>query len=152
MSEENSSPTSDTRNEIVNLNGESGLAVQQPTESLLAFFTPEGWGSAVQAAGLTAADEARILADIARDPAVDPKCRMDALDRYRARHEAALRYARVFGDGQVDVTVSRASVKVSLPDTKRTELLLSQAVAGMLPSQAPQTIDVEPEDPQTNVD
>ena len=75
--------------------GDAPLAVRnQPVESLLAFHTPEGWGAATAAAGISAEKVAGIINEIATSSRNDA-ARLAAVKYLIERSEHILRVANI---------------------------------------------------------
>ena len=138
------------------------LATRQPTESLLSFFTPEGWGEAINLSGATAARAAETLVDIMTN-SEDDRARLAALDMLLKHNRAVLTYANVFGEetthGVLRVTdgerssleLHRTARHISLAKdaAQSSEDLLLEAATAVTTTRHGDSIDSETENLET---
>jgi hypothetical protein len=70
---------------------EMQIPQEQPEESLLAMFTPAGWGTAIQMTGMTGPHLLKTLKEMFNDPDCPPGVRLAVFDRVMGHTEKVLR-------------------------------------------------------------
>lgn len=136
-------------------------------ELLVNFYSVDGWGRALAATGLNAAEMAQSLADMIRSESVDPRVKLAAWKYFDERCRAVLRANQVMRtvkqreilelpeqtiDGhlvsgrRIHSTETEELIGDSL---QRTEDVLRESTARLL-SGIPQDVDIEPIDDLTD--